>query len=85
MLISSQNKNMLKIRGIIQNACSFLFSTVLNKMFYIKYVFLKNLLESLHTLDSYSVVTPEKSFRSCKFFSFPLSFSIFEPFPAVAV
>ncbi len=32
--------NFNKIREIIQNACYFLFSTVLNKIFYIKYVYI---------------------------------------------
>ncbi len=32
--------NFNKIREIIQNACYFLFSTVLSKIFYIKYVYI---------------------------------------------
>ncbi len=32
--------NFNKIREIIQNACYFLFSTVLSKTFYIKYVYI---------------------------------------------
>ncbi len=32
--------NFKKIREIIQNACYFLFSTVLSKIFYIKYVYI---------------------------------------------
>ncbi len=33
-------RHFYKIRKITHNACSFLFSTVLSKMFYIKYVYI---------------------------------------------
>ncbi len=40
-LVESENvNNFNKIREIIQNACYFLFSTVLSKIFYIKYVYI---------------------------------------------